>query len=208
MVLGWRHLVAGWEKRFTSVEVLQAIIQGIDSYLDKQPKVKEIELIQHLKDLNQEPFAAFDISHSKDLFRAHFLLKHALYTLQNIYLQDRRYYLDITMIWISRNAFIEGQSAIAPHDSVRAYYLDIAHYFETEEEEVNDLLNQFWRKFLAQDDRKAALDILGLPLNADHSQVKVQYRKLAQRHHPDKGGCEERFKRISAAKRLLDRALG
>ncbi len=190
------------------MEVLLAIIKHIDNYLDDKATVQEVELIQFLKRLPQEPFSEFNISHSKDLFRAHFLLKHALYTLQNSYLAERSYFLDINLVKISRRPYVEGISELAAHGSVKAYYLDIRHYFETEEEEVNDLLDQFWRKFLANDDRQAALSVLDLPAWADHTQVKAQYRKLAQVHHPDKGGCEEQFKKIAAAKRLLDRALG
>lgn len=190
------------------MEVIQGIIEKIDNYLNEHTSVKEIELIHHLKSLGQEPFSQFNISHSKDLFRAHFLLKHALYQLQNTYYQNRSFCLDISLVCINRQPFIEGEEALISHDSVKEYYLDITHYFETEEDEVNELLNQFWRRFLAQDDRVAALDILNLPSSASLSDVKVQYRKLAQIHHPDKGGCAEHFKKISAAKRLLDRALG
>jgi hypothetical protein len=190
------------------LDVLLDIIKGIDNYLDDHASVKEIELIQHLKCIQQEPFSEFNISQSKDLFRAHFLLKHALYTLQNTYLDEQRFFLDINLINISRRPFAEGVSELSSYDSVKAYYLDISHYFETEEDEVNDLLDKFWRKFLANDDRHAALSVLDLPANADRRQVKLQYRKLAQIHHPDKGGCGEQFKKISAAKRLLDRALG
>jgi hypothetical protein len=190
------------------VEVLQDIIQIIDDYLVENTSVREFELIQHLKRLGQEPFSEFNISVSKDLFRAHFLLKHALYNLQNIYFQEAKFVLDIGLVHIIREPFVSGESSLTSHDSVKAYYLDISHYFETEEDEVNDLLNQFWRKFLVQDDKQAALSVLELPLAADYSQVKMQYKKLAQLHHPDKGGCEERFKKISAAKRLLDRAMG
>lgn len=186
------------------MDVLQDIIQGIDSYLDKHSSTKEIELIQYLKSLDQEPFSAFNISHSKDLFRAHFLLKHALYHLQNIYYQNRQYILDISLINISRQAFYEGTDALITHDTVKEYYLDISHYFETEEEDVNRLLDGFWKRFFAGSDRHRALEVLGLGTDADYGCVKLRYRELAQIHHPDKGGCEERFKEISGAKKLLD----
>jgi len=40
---------------------------------------------------------------------------------------------------------------------------------------------------------------LGLSPDASHSDVKKAYRKLASKHHPDKGGDAEQFKRISEA---------
>jgi DnaJ-class molecular chaperone len=41
--------------------------------------------------------------------------------------------------------------------------------------------------------------ILGVARNASDDQIKKAYRKLAMKHHPDKGGDSEEFKRIQAA---------
>jgi predicted RNA-binding protein YlqC (UPF0109 family) len=45
----------------------------------------------------------------------------------------------------------------------------------------------------------ANLKVLGLGLGATKKDVKRAYRKLAVKHHPDKGGDEERFKIIQEA---------
>lgn len=42
-------------------------------------------------------------------------------------------------------------------------------------------------------------NILGVNENADQSEIKKAYRKLAVQHHPDKGGDENKFKEISEA---------
>jgi DnaJ-class molecular chaperone len=42
-------------------------------------------------------------------------------------------------------------------------------------------------------------DTLGVPRNSDENTVKKAYKKLAMKHHPDKGGDPEQFKRIQAA---------
>lgn len=42
-------------------------------------------------------------------------------------------------------------------------------------------------------------NILGLNENASQDEIKKTYRKLAMEHHPDKGGDEEKFKKISEA---------
>jgi curved DNA-binding protein CbpA len=48
--------------------------------------------------------------------------------------------------------------------------------------------------------RTRLLSILGLPSNATKQEVIGAYRKLALKHHPDKGGDPEKFKQISTAK--------
>lgn len=45
--------------------------------------------------------------------------------------------------------------------------------------------------------------ILGLDRNANGDHIKQSYRKLALKHHPDRGGDPEQFKRISEAYAVL-----
>ena len=42
-------------------------------------------------------------------------------------------------------------------------------------------------------------EILGVTESATQDEIKKAYRKLAVEHHPDKGGNEETFKKISQA---------
>jgi len=46
-------------------------------------------------------------------------------------------------------------------------------------------------------------DILGVGRQADVNEIKSAYKKLAVKHHPDKGGNEETFKKISRAHEVL-----
>jgi len=186
------------------MDALEDIITAISAFLDKKPHCTEHELLSELSKNAVVPFNQFNIQHSKDLFSAHFLIMHALYHLQKNYLKAKQYCLTIEAIKIERLAYKAGTDGLTQHDPLRDYYLDITHYFETNEAEVNDLLNTFWTKFLAQDDKQQALAILDLPANSDYLSVKKKYRLLAQQHHPDKGGCGQQFAKISAAKRILD----
>lgn len=45
--------------------------------------------------------------------------------------------------------------------------------------------------------------ILGVSRGASDEEIKRAYRKLAQEHHPDKGGEEKRFKEVSEAYSIL-----
>jgi len=49
-------------------------------------------------------------------------------------------------------------------------------------------------------------DILGLPRGASPQDIKTAYRKLAMEHHPDRGGDEAMFQKISQAYETLSDA--
>ena len=42
-------------------------------------------------------------------------------------------------------------------------------------------------------------DVLGVKETSSQDEIKKAYRKLAVKHHPDKGGSEDTFKKISEA---------
>ena len=46
-------------------------------------------------------------------------------------------------------------------------------------------------------------EILGVSKDASQEEIKKAYRKLAHKHHPDKGGDEEKFKKINKAYQVL-----
>lgn len=51
--------------------------------------------------------------------------------------------------------------------------------------------------------KKNFYDILGVSRDASDAEIKKAFRKLAQKHHPDAGGNEEEFKKISEAYETL-----
>jgi hypothetical protein len=192
------------------MDELQKITQAITALLNENSTCSEHEIINKLKADKISPFDQLNLQHSKDLFCAHFLTMHALYHLQNEYCIKQQYSLNIQSIKIERHPYHSDNDtnnstqAINQHDPLKEYYLNLSHYFETSEDEVNELLNSFWKKYLAQDDKHQALNTLELPINSDYASIKKQYRLLAQKHHPDKGGCGKHFAKINAAKTILD----
>lgn len=46
-------------------------------------------------------------------------------------------------------------------------------------------------------------EILGIDKNADQNQIKKAYRDLVKKHHPDRGGDPEHFKKINEAYEIL-----
>jgi len=46
-------------------------------------------------------------------------------------------------------------------------------------------------------------NLLGIDSNASNSEIKKSYKKLAMKHHPDKGGDPEKFKQITEAFQVI-----
>lgn len=192
---------------------LAPILAELEQFFNCYSLSTEYQIITHLQKRNIVPFADFSLANSKDLFSAHFLCMHALYHLKKQYQQEHTYQLIIQSVQVERVTLNGSQainempaSALATNDPLESYYLNSQHYFDTQEDEINDLLKSFWQKYIAQDNKQAALAVLELPIDANAKMVKTQYLKLAQKHHPDKGGCAELFSKIQQAKSTLDKA--
>lgn len=187
------------------------IINELKSLLNLHSQVSEHQIIKHLQTTKTPPFDSFSLNHSKDLFSAHFLCMHALYHLKKQYEQEKKFSLLIQSVRVERIDFSNKcvqkattQSLPETSDPLETYYLNPKHYFETQESEINDMLKFFWKKYLAQDQKQAALATLNLPPEADAKMIKSQYKRLAQIHHPDKGGSAEMFNKVMEAKLMLD----
>ena len=57
------------------------------------------------------------------------------------------------------------------------------------------------KKTLGETDPLSVLELTGKPT---WDEIKSQYRKLVLKHHPDRGGNPETFKKIQAAYELLE----
>ena len=52
-------------------------------------------------------------------------------------------------------------------------------------------------------DNKGLYETLGVEQSATYQQIKKAFRKLALKHHPDRGGDADKFKEINAAYEVL-----
>ncbi|CCK75812.1 MAG: hypothetical protein KBT75_15755 [Oleispira antarctica] len=174
---------------------------------------------QLLKRLQQPPhafFAADALHNPLLLFQSHFLLFHCLYLLRNRWQQNHHAKLEISAINIKKtvidapatmtNSIAEGYSekdtSLRHADPLAQYYLDWSHFSSTSSDDVDELLTSFWKKVWVpqpQEDIQQALIIMELEALVPLPQLKQQYRRLAQRFHPDKGGESDHFKKICQA---------
>jgi len=179
------------------LEIIKAILQ------DHPAGVNEIQLIRVLRD--QHPELPFDHKpgDSLSLFRAHFLLFHCLYLLQQQMAEGRQTRLEISPLRIVLLPSQSPKTSLTEADPLRSYYLDLGNLERTTGADVDKMLDNFWRKYVGSDKRREALDILGLKDPVDDATIKQRYRKLAMKHHPDRGGNALQLQTIHAAIRAL-----
>lgn len=166
--------------------------------------IQEIEAAGLLGLLSAQPDLA--------LFQKHFLTMNALYQLQNILWEEENVYLSISALKIhlqtGSSEISEASATTLPdmgrNEALKSYYLDWSHYTEADEASVIKLLNSFWERFVNPEQRSQALAILEInELNPDKASIKRQFRQLAARHHPDKGGDPTAFIEIREAYEVL-----
>jgi len=164
----------------------------------------EYELIKILEAENDADFPHGCLHDSLSLFQTHFLLFHSLYLLHDQLWEKQTAHLDIHTLCIQLLPFKPASSSqLSEHDPLREYYLDLSNLKNTDANKVDHLLNQFWSRFISNDDRRQALAALELEDPVDWSVIKTQHRRLAMQHHPDRGGDEERLQAINAAMDIL-----
>ncbi len=143
------------------------------------------------------------------LFRTHFILFNGLYRLKEELEEGGELTLEITPLSIRlRNIErYEGKDAIVERRGKKLsdYYLDMENLEGTTKQDVDKMLDSFWTRYLARDDRKEALDLLDLADPVDHKTIRKRYRSLAREFHPDRGGDKVRLQEINAAMDLLEK---
>lgn len=136
------------------------------------------------------------------------MLMHGLYCLQAKWEDNKRAVLSISPLSIAVSPWLAENSRAVSSDfeskALRDYYLDISHLEQESASSVDDMLGDFWRKYgnnLAVDDEKAkrAFVLLGFTEPVDVKTLRRRYRSLAQQHHPDRGGQQERFIELNQA---------
>jgi len=168
--------------------------QGVDAY----------DLIKTLQNSACEEFPKVRLTEHLPLFRANFLLFHCLYTLRDNLWQKQQFHLDISSLRIALRPYQSGYADLTTYDPMRAYFLDMEQLETTTQADVADLLAGFWIKIQANEQRLQALIELELQEPVDYETIKQQYRRLAMRYHPDRGGDNTRLQAINTAMATLE----
>ena len=184
----------------------QTFIAFIEAFLREHPEgIKEHDLLRHLDE--QGFFQALDteVSSSLLLFQKHFLLFHVLYSINQQRVLDKQGALQISPLLIKQLDHVEADTQIGEFDALSHYYLALENLAVATEDNVNDLFDAFWVKYLRNEKRGDALKVLGLNDPVSDTEIIQHYRKLARIHHPDKGGDKDKIQQINEAYAVLIR---
>ncbi|MAG43912.1 MULTISPECIES: DNA-J related domain-containing protein [Thalassolituus] len=185
-------------------DTLNLVTDLLATYLADGHRCPEYELIRWLQAPEQGIFREDALSDSMTLFRANFIVMHALYRLRNRWLEDARGYLQISALDIGLVPLKTDSGSDLPdqHDALAEYYLDLNN-LDTDQASVDALLNDFWQRMVIPEHYDDDLAMLELTPPVDLSTIRQQYRRLASQHHPDKGGDAEAFRKVSSAYQRL-----
>jgi hypothetical protein len=155
-----------------------------------------------------------DTSPDRDVFKRNFLIMNGLYQLQEALYPEKWLQVESMNIALfsQRTGAVNDEYTIDTHDPLRTYYTDWVNY-EASEGEVKRLLNQFWQRYRdyvgpanqqVDMNRQKALALFKLPIDAEYSEIRKRWRRLALRWHPDReNGDSGRFRMLCEAWNVL-----
>ena len=189
---------------------IEKLINVVIDYCIKNPKgFKEYDLICFI-DQTIDLFSQLDKASSLNLFKKHFLIKHALYRCESILLEQFNIAIEINNVWISFHTpsatTCTELATNTAQQKLKHYYLDWDNFYAASEASVDELLDSFWRRFFQVEAREDACKVLGLSVDASQQAIKERYRQLAAKHHPDKGGNPDKFIALRSAYERLKSA--
>lgn len=161
--------------------------------------ISEFELLKRLRDPPYSMFAKAELNDTLTMFRCHFIVFNALYLLRDRWIDEQVGELDIFTVKIQlmqTSNLSPADNALATSDPLRAYYLDWANFDNTNRNDVEGLLEEFWQRMgtagalTDKAQHRKACNILNLDENVEFSRqtLKKRYLSLQHAHHPDKGG--------------------
>lgn len=175
-------------------------------------KISEFELIRLLQ---SEEYALLSTDALRDeltMFQTHFIVFHCLYQLRRRWREERSGDLQISALAIGwmKPVGIDNIALPANDDPLERYYLNLQELTLTGQDDVENLLSQFWQRYAGLADTETEADslrIMQLQAMPDSQQeLRRHYFSCLHQRHPDKGGnTEDVCQLISAYKHLSKR---
>ena len=168
-----------------------------DYLFSREHGVSEYTLLTYLQTNHADFFS--HLPPDSSLFKKHFYLFNQLYQLSD-QLKSSGRFIEISSLNIQILANKDIGEGLAEIDELRAFYLDETN-LQLSDQQVSEMLNEFWEKYLAIDQKVDAIKCFGLEeeKNLNRKVITKRFNQLALKHHPDRGGTEEEFLKIKKA---------
>ena len=181
-------------------DALPSLARLVADILQQHPQgLSEYELLGKLRELDALPDETLTATSHLELFQVHFLLFHVLYQLRDEYWKQQKAHLEISPLKIQFLPYRKATTDLSEADPVKEYYQDLSNLEQTDSDDVIELLSRFWMRMEGGEQRRQALQTLGLDDGADFATIKKRYRELAMQHHPDRGGEAGKLQEMNAA---------
>lgn len=212
--LGYRlNPLVSWAKSHWGAVLNNPLIAPIEHILTSAPNVSWTEhaVIRHLV---EQGYLSEDYGReSLGLFQTHFLVMNALYQLRKIFCDTQAGSLSISALsilfipWLGSSEAWDKQKRelTEGNPQLAEYYLSWETFTSASTESVDELLDSFWRRYGAQDDRHDALKLMELQEPVTMLQIKKRYREKAMILHPDRGGSDAELAELNDALDALKR---
>ncbi|PLX66441.1 MAG: hypothetical protein C0602_12350 [Denitrovibrio sp.] len=168
-----------------------------------------------------------------DLYRIHFALFHKLYMLQNEYIKEGKYlhvhfmrtgvfnYPEDSCAFFNENTMsfccqeiADGQSHCELHTeqlgddkleslSQKYFYLDTRNYDKLDSASAESLLSGAWEVLSSEYSLNDAYATLGLSGHENIKTIKIRFRELCKKYHPDHDGDRDKFMDINRSYRMI-----
>lgn len=185
------------------------LLWPILSLLERSPSGWKVHTLANAL-CDKQLMPQLDSDANKDLFKRNFLIMNALYQLQETLFPGQWLQVQAMDIVLMRGGLSNSQY-IDINDPLREYYSDWLNY-EADEKEITRLLRSFWTRYHqhvhqggdCSVSRSKALTLFELQIDANQTEIRKRWRKLALRWHPDrKGGDSHRFRELCNAWQVL-----
>ncbi|TVP53153.1 MAG: molecular chaperone DnaJ [Halomonadaceae bacterium] len=164
--------------------------------------LSEMALLKTLQSPPWQVLDPVDFSSPTALYPPHFLVFHVLHHWRHELHQEGLETLEIGPLHIQLRPLIQprGQQ-LDSHDALAAFYLDLDN-LNLSQESIEGMVDNFWRG--VQPPGNEALESACATLAVDCPPpslaiVRGQFRRLAMRHHPDRGGSTQQLQSLNEA---------
>lgn len=191
----------------TGDDALQALVERImdasEALLRTHPEgMSELAMLRALQGEPWRLFDSIDFTSPTALYPVHFLLFHSLYRQRERLAAEHSETIDINAlnIRIRPTDSAEHQHA-GQYDALHAFYRDLANH-DLAEGTINRMLDDFWQGISrpADDELTQACHTLAIDNPPpDLGSARKAFRRLAMRHHPDRGGSNEQLQALNRA---------